>query len=951
MSTELIKYAFIAGEISPTLFGRTDLTKYDMGMALAQNWFIDYRGGLTTRPGTEFLDYIKNDDQEVIMMEFQFSPDLSNTYVIMFGHGYIRFIQDGGYVLTGGQSISSFTVGGGKVTVNKVGHGLSNGQWIKLDGVSGLSGVNGQTFVVGNATANTFDLLDPRTGALVNRNGEVGSGGTVYRIYEVASPYSGADLAKLKGLQIRDLMRLTHPNHPIRNLRRYAHDNWQLATESIGGTSFTDLQWNQQLQGAVPGTDDAKMTVVYAVSAILENGEESVVSIPVRTDIVKNFTIEQASVRFSWNTIPGATEYIVYRSTVVIYDTANQVKAPAGSQLGFLGRTKATYFVDSNIIPDFTKSPYEHYDPFAPGAIDSVTITAAGTGYDFLAPISITGAGGGSGFVGYAVVDESGSVTNVVILNRGRGYVGPLTVTVVGAGSGATATATIGPTSGMYPSISALFQQRQVYAASLNDPLTLWASQVGRYSIFDVSPFIIDSDSYEFEVDGAQVSPLLHFRSMRGGLLMLSQSGIWLLTGGQSGAVTPTNALADPQSYTGVSPVPPLQIGSDLLYIEGKGFGVRLLSYNDFSKVYSGEDKAILSNHLFGVNREIQSWAYAETPYRLVFGCRQDGAITLFTSVKEQDVYAWTWGTTRGKFDKVLTINEAGTDTPYVIVRRFIQNAWHKYLERFVTDEWKNVEDSFQVDAGLRVEPAIAAGNLFVPEVSTPEESGNFVTVTCTGNTFTGKKGWWIRVDGGIFIIDTVINSTTAKCRVIAEKNIMIPEHPQPFSVGYAQGSWTLSQPVKTFSGLQHLEGELVSILGDGNVFPKQTVVNGRVTLPDGVSKVRIGCGFKATAQTLPPTVNDVPIESRRKRIVGIAVRLDKSRGLLVGRTLDELYPLRERTNEAYGAPTAVINGYKYQILSTDWDEDAQTYFVQDDPLPCAILGLVPDMEVGDDTD
>lgn len=949
MSTELIKYAFIAGEISPTLLGRTDLTKYDMGMALAKNWFIDYRGGLTTRPGTEFIDYIKHDDQEVIMMEFQFSPDLSNTYVIMFGHNYIRFIQDGGYVLTGGQSITSFTVGGGKVTVNKNSHGLTNGQWIKLNDVSGLTGVNGHTFVVGNATTNTFDLLDPRTGALVNRNGETGSGGNVYRIYEIYSPFTGSDLAQLKGVQVRDLMRLTHPLFPIHNLRRTAHDNWTLSLESIGGVSFTDLQWNQQLQGSAPGDEDARMTVVYAVAAILEDGQESVLSIPVRTDVVKNFTIEQASVRFSWNVIPGAKEYIVYRSTIVIYDDANPVFAAAGSQLGFVGRTKATYFVDSNIIPDFTKAPYEHYNPFAPGAIEDVTITATGTGYDFLAPISITG-GAGTGFVGYAVVSESGSITNVVVLNRGRNYSAPLTVTVVGGGTGATATATVGPVTGMYPSISALFQQRQVYAASLNNPLTLWASQVGHHNIFDVSPFIVDSDSYEFEVDGAQVSPLLHFRSMRGGLLMLSQTGIWLLTGGQSGAVTPTNALADPQSYTGVSPVPPLQIGSDLLYIEGKGFGVRLLSYNDFSKVYSGEDKAILSNHLFGVNRDIVSWAYAETPYRLVFGCRRDGILTMFTSVKEQDVFAWTWGTTRGKFDKVLTINEQGTDSPYVIVKRYIQNQWVKYLERFVIEDWVNVEDSFQVDCGLRVEPAPAAGSISLPETVTKEVDGDFVVINCSGNTFTGKRGWWIRVDQGIYIIDQVLSSTSARCRVIANKRTLIPENVEPFVVGYGPGSWSLSQPQKVFSGLQHLEGEEVSILGDGNVFPKQVVTNGKITLSDGVSKLRVGCGFKAIARNLPPTVNDIPIEAKRKRIVGVAVRLNRSRGLLVGRTLEELYPIRDRTNEAWGAPTTTISGIKYQLLSTEWDEDSQTYFVQEDPLPCAILGLMPDLEIGDDT-
>ena len=126
--------------------------------------------------------------------------------------------------------------------------------------------------------------------------------------------------------------------------------------------------------------------------------------------------------------------------------------------------------------------------------------------------------------------------------------------------------------------------------------------------------------------------------------------------------------------------------------------------------------------------------------------------------------------------------------------------------------------------------------------------------------------------------------------------------------------------------------------------------MNGKITLPDAVSAIAVGMGFDCVMQTLPPTVTDVPTEAKRKRVVGIAVRLNESRGLEMGRAIDDLYPLRERTNEAWGTPIVPLNGYKYQILSTEWNEDAQTYFVQSDPLPASILALVPDLDIGDDT-
>lgn len=1023
MSVELIKYAFIAGEISRTLFGRTDLTKYDLGVALAKNWFVDYRGGLSTRPCTEFLDYIKDDDKAVKFAEFQFSPDLANTYVLLFGNNYVRFVQDGAYVLTEEKIVTSITPSAGQITVLASFHGYQNGDWVKLSGVEGIEDLNGFSFVVSDRTTSTFKLKDPRTGDYVNRDGQVMTSvdPAVFKIYEIETPYSADDLEGLSVSQVRDLLRLTHADFPIYNLTRVDHDNWTLAEEEIGGLSFSTSDWGLQV---VPSSS-GNMSAVYTVAAIMDDGDESTPDVPVQLSKSVNYTVDMGSVRVSWDPIPGAVEYIVYRSVIA----GGTQTIPAGTQVGFIGRTKATVFVDANIIADFTKAPYEHYNPFAPSKIESITLTAAGTGYKFLSPVTVSG-GTGSGFSGYAIADENGGLSSVVILNAGSGYSTPVTVTiggggigaissisvtdggsgytestvpvtvtggagtgftgygvsnpankidyvvitnggtnysepltivfggsgtgatatgtVTGGGIGATATATLTPAAGIYPSISAIFQQRQIYAASLEHPLTLWGSKISYYSNFDSSPFVADNDSYEFDIDAAQISPILHMFSLRGGLVLLSQTGIWLLTAGE-GPVTPTNALADLQNFTGVSKVRPLQIGSDLLYIEGKGYAVRLLSYNDFSKVYSGEDKSILSNHLFSKDRQIIEWAFAENPYKVVFGVRSDGALVMFTSVKEQDVYAWTWGQTRGLFRNILSIPENGRDSVYTVVERIIEGVHHKYLERFVIDEWNLIEDAHCVDCGLRLSPPDITDNVLNISAEFIEDDMSYVTMTAASSIFTDTEGYWVRAAGGIFVIRSVTSDTEAKAQVIFPATQLWPEDKEHRVI--PQSVWSLAEPIKTLSGLFHLEGEEVSILGDGNVFPKQTVVDGKITLPDGITKASVGMGIQAVMQTLPPTVTDVPIEARRKRVVGIAVRLDRSRGLEIGRDLDDLYPLRERTNEAYGTPIIPLNGYRYQVLPTNWDEDAQTYFVQSDPLPASILALVPDMDIGDDTD
>src|SRR5438128_8132 len=102
MSADVVKYAFIAGEISPTLLGRTDLTKYDLAVAEGLNFFVDYRGGLSSRPGTQFIDTVHLGNLPTRMFTFAFAPNVANSYVILGGDHFFRFYQDGGLVLSGG---------------------------------------------------------------------------------------------------------------------------------------------------------------------------------------------------------------------------------------------------------------------------------------------------------------------------------------------------------------------------------------------------------------------------------------------------------------------------------------------------------------------------------------------------------------------------------------------------------------------------------------------------------------------------------------------------------------------------------------------------------------------------------------------------------------------------------------------------------------------------------
>ena len=230
-----------------------------------------------------------------------------------------------------------------------------------------------------------------------------------------------------------------------------------------------------------------------------------------------------------------------------------------------------------------------------------------------------------------------------------------------------------------------------------------------------------------------------------------------------------------------------------------------------------------------------------------------------FTVVKEQDVFAWTWGSTKGKFKTVSGIEETGFDRIYFTVERIINGRTRKYFERMALRDFVNVEDSWCVDAGLRLEPPSVAQPLQISPIF-EEDMQQYVTLTSTNDVFENKDEWWVRAADGIFVIKEIITNNEVKAFVVSPPQNKIYEDPEKRFFEVPENEWTLGQTQKVFWGLWHLEGEEVAIQGDGSVFPNQVVTNGTVTLPDAVSKVTIGLPFEAAMQTLPPTVQEVPI-------------------------------------------------------------------------------------------
>lgn len=155
-------------------------------------------------------------------------------------------------------------------------------------------------------------------------------------------------------------------------------------------------------------------------------------------------------------------------------------------------------------------------------------------------------------------------------------------------------------------------------------------------------------------------------------------------------------------------------------------------------------------------------------------------------------------------------------------------------------------------------------------------------------------------------------------------------------------------EPTDEISGLEHLEGYTVAILADGNVLPQQTVENGKVLLGNKYKKVHVGLPIDAEIKTLPIdfTAQDGTYLSRKKRIAAVTLLLKDSRGGLFGMKENELDEFKWRSNEAYGEPISLQTGkFKVTIKSATYDETQQITIKQPDPLPMTVLSLIPEIE------
>ena len=347
-----LQRSFSGGEITPELFGRVDWPRFQNGLETCRNFIVLPHGPAVNRPGLKYILPAKHADKKSRLLPFSFS--LSQTYILEFGDQYIRFFTGGDSLLEATKTITGATTANPCV-ITSAAHGYSNGDWVYITGIVGMTRLNGRFFKVANKTANTFELTD-LFGAAIDSSafGTYSSGGTAGKVYEISSPYLEADLMDIQFAQSADVLTLVHPSYAPRELRRVAAVNWTLTTITLNANIAAPTGVSAT---AAPASGATVYT--YVVTAIAtENLEESLVSS--EANATNNLTVSGNKNTVNWSAVTGAVRYNIYRKINGLY--------------GYIGQAAGTSFVDDNIAPLASSTPPETVSLFSatgdyPGAV------------------------------------------------------------------------------------------------------------------------------------------------------------------------------------------------------------------------------------------------------------------------------------------------------------------------------------------------------------------------------------------------------------------------------------------------------------------------------------------------------------------------------------------------------------------------------------------------------
>lgn len=679
---------FDAGELSPRLFGRTDLAKYFNGCAKLRNFLPLVQGPLVRRGGTRYVVPVKWAAERCWLVRFQVSETI--TYMLEFGPGYIRFLADRGQLVSGGAPVEVATP-------------YTAADLTAADGTCGIHVTqSADTLYIFHrrhqprkllrlaADAFSLGLADLQEGPFqdVNKDDAIKVSasavtGTV-TLTATGAVFQAADVGTLLYLESADYSSVrpwaTQQEVSVGERRRVDYRVYQCtATGSssgdepaVTGTTTPTHTEGRAWDGDGVDVEDDQLGPIgveweflhasYGIVRIVGVAGPSSATV----DVVK---------RLPDDLVPGAPASVVTRAIATV-------------EVGSAGRSRIT-------------SPGH-------GFLDGHTVAISGT---VLQSLIDPPAGNRTIDGAYTVQDATGDWFEVATPFPDDYAYSP---TAVGTVSRSIPAGPSNPTSKWaralfsdvegWPEHGVFWRERLVLARDR----TLALSVVG------------DFENFARRIDGEVVADAAIVRTLNARrinrivwlvesdeLLVGTNGDEWVVGPIQgSEAVGPSNIRAARRTANGSRQIQPEPVGTRVLFVQKSGRKVRDYVYDYTSDNFESTDTTKLADHI--TRGGVVDMTYQQEPDSILWCARADGTLIGLTYDREvgrSDVYGWhPHPMVNGWVEAVeaMPAPDGGTDDLWMIVRREVNGQVQRYVEWLVpplADE-QDAREAFYVDCG-----------------------------------------------------------------------------------------------------------------------------------------------------------------------------------------------------------------------------------------------------------
>jgi len=584
--------------------------------------------------------------------------------------------------------------------------------------------------------------------------------------------------------------------------------------------------------------------------------------------------------------------------------------------------------------------------PFLDTNISTVNFTASGTsGSVNVTASAITAVNGGVGFLatdvgrqlrignGYADITARTSST-VVVVTTTENFANTNASTDWSLGAFSTTTG--------FPACVSFFEQRLVFAGTINNPQTVYFSRSGDYENMDanIGGTVADDDAVVYTIASNQVNSIRFMSSART-LIIGTAGGEFVVSGGgDNNAVTPTNIMIKKQSNHGAANVDAISVGNATLFLQRAKRKIRELAYNFDVDGYIAPDLTILAEHITEGN--IVEMAYQEEPLAIIWCVRGDGQLIALTYQREQEVVAWhrhivggSFGTGNAVVESVAVIPTEDSEYElYVVVKRTINSATRRYVEYLHTFDFNESNNTTfnYLDSQLSLSKSsttLTAG-ISATATTVPVDS-------ISGLSTAGK----IKIGGEIIAYTGITNLNLTGCTRGSDSSTATAHLVKAVT----------KEVVNIITGLNHLEGQTVSILADGATHPTKVVSSNQITLDRFATDVKIGLQYTSILKTMRIDAGsqDGTSQGKTKRIYEVTARLFETVGVEVGPDLNNMERIPFRTSADpmdQGIPP--FTGDKQVEFRGNYDTDGFMMVRQTQPLPLTLLSLYPRLVTND---